>query len=130
MAITVKLKAPQAGTHYWLVAAIVEDSIFDWQDSLNIDVQYYLKRMTLRAVVNGNGSGWGDSLSANTSPQTKYYNYSNDTAFAYSSPVNKPPIVPPYHWNMAHMYVVAFVYQRTDNHIKDYLVLQAQRLHF
>lgn len=127
MSITTTLISPQAGVKYYLVVSLVEDSIFDWQDSVSNDIQYYLKRMTLRDAVNGS-AGWGDSLMANTSPQTMHYVYASPNFRFNSAPITTPPLVPPRYWNMAHMYIVAFVYQRTSGK-NDYLVLQAQKLH-
>ncbi len=131
MNITTKLHNPQSGNTYWLVVCLAEDSIYDWQDSLNVNRQYYLKRMTLRKVINGNGSGWGDSLTHTTSPQTKYYTFTNDTLMLNNSmPISLPPKIPTRFWNMAHMYIVAFVYQQTPSGKPyDYMVLQAQKLH-
>jgi len=127
MDITTTLKAPQAGAKYYLVVALAEDSIFDWQDSINVDVRYYLKRMTMRTAINDGGHGFGDSLSAISSPQTLHYVYASPK-FAYNGAITVPPQVPPRYWNMAHIYIVAFVYQRVNGK-NDYLVLQAQQLH-
>ena len=129
MTVTAKLLAPQPGNQYYLVVALVEDSIFDWQDSVSHYSQYYLKHMTLRTVINDPTNGWGDALSDTTAIQTKHYAYSNFASFQYNNaPIIFPPQVPTRFWNMAHMYVVAFVYQRTAGS-QDYMVLQAQRLH-
>lgn len=127
MSITTTLLSPQAGVKYYLVVTLVEDSIFDWQDSSSVDVQYYLKRMTIRTAINDGGHGFGDTLSNTTAPQTIHYAYASPK-FRYNSTLSVPPVVPPRYWNMAHMYVVAFVYQRTSGK-NDYLVLQAQKLH-
>jgi hypothetical protein len=72
--------------------------------------------------------GYGDTISAfTTAPQTLHYTYANVTRFAYNSSHAVQPILP-WLWNMAHMYIVAFVYQRTSGS-QNYMVLQAQRLH-
>ncbi|HXB12485.1 MAG TPA: hypothetical protein VNZ45_10890 [Bacteroidia bacterium] len=129
MTITTKLLSPNPSNKYYLVVALAEDSVFDWQDSVGVDVQYYLKRMTTRVAINANGSGWGDTLSAfTTAPQSIHYAYSNVAKFAYASHITVPPPVSPYLWNMAHMYLVAFVYQKKSGS-QDYMVLQAQKLH-
>lgn len=130
MSITTTLLSPQPGIKYYLVVALAEDSIFDWQDSgtgANPNIQYYLKRMTMRTAINDGGHGFGDTLSNTTAPQTMHYAYQSDK-FRYNSTIAVPPVVPPRYWNMAHMYVVAFVYQRTSGK-NDYFVLQAQELH-
>jgi hypothetical protein len=129
MSITTTLIAPVVGVKYYLVVGLVEDSIYDWQDSVSHNIQYYLKRMTFRTAINDGGHGWGDTLSASTSPQTKHYAYANTAAFRYNGAViSVPPKVPARLWNMAHMYVIAFVYQVTGGQ-HNYLVLQAQKLH-
>jgi hypothetical protein len=128
MDITTKLLAPNANNKYYMVVGLVEDSIYDDQDSLGNLISYYLKRMTLRTVVNANGSGWGDTLSHTTSPQTMHYTYANIPKFTYTSHVAfPPPSKSQAMWNMAHMYIVAFVYQTGS--VNNYMVLQAQRLH-
>lgn len=131
MSVTAKLLNPIAGNSYHLVVCLAEDSIYDWQDSLSTNVQYYLKRMTLRKVINGNGSGWGDTLSRNNSLQTKYYSFANDTLmFNNTMPISLPPKIPARFWNAAHIYLVAFIYQQTPSGSPgDYMVLQAQKLH-
>ncbi len=130
MDITTKLLAPNASNKYYMVVALVEDSIYDDQDSLGNLVPYYLKRMTLRTAVNANRSGWGDTLSRyTTAPQTLHYTYANIPKFTYNSHVAfPPPAQSQAMWNMAHMYIIAFVYQRTGGS-QDYMVLQVQRLH-
>ncbi len=133
MSVTTTLLNPIAGNKYFLVVALVEDSIFDWQDSVQTDIQYYLKRMTLRGVINGGGTGLGDSLSNNTSAQAKHYTYAPlDSLLKFNnSIITHPTALEGRKWNMAHMYVVAFVYQTTPTPSgpNDYYVLQAQRLH-
>lgn len=129
MSITTTLLSPVAGTKYFLVVGLVEDSIYDWQDSVQHNVQYYLKRMTFRTAINDGGFGFGDSLVANSLPQAKHYAYANTKSFAYNSAVvSKPPQVAARYWNMAHMYAVAFVYQVVSGK-NNYMVLQAQSLH-
>jgi hypothetical protein len=127
MDITTKLLHPNTANKYYLVVTLVEDSIFDEQDSISNYVPYYLKRMTMRTAVNTNGSGVGDTISAfTTAPQTLHYAYSNVTRFAYKSlPIVQPVL--PWLWNMAHMYIVAFVYQTGS--VNNQMVLQVQRLH-
>jgi len=130
MTVTTKILSPQAGTKYFLVVMLVEDSICDYQDSLNSVVNaHYIHRMVMRTVINGN-SGAGDSLISNTTAaQAKHYAFTS-SRFAYNpAPVNPyAPAVPLTSWNMGHMYVVAFVYQTTSGS-HNQMVLQAQRLH-
>lgn len=132
MTITTKLNSVTPGNKYYLVVCLVEDSIFDWQDSLNVDRHYYLKRMTMRCAINNGGHGGGDSLSAVTTPQSKHYVYANTNYFQYNGSPFKttgtPYWIQPSKWNMAHMYVVAFVYQRSTT-AHDEMVLQVQKLH-
>jgi len=128
MDITTKLIAPKASNKYYMVVALVEDSIYDDQDSVGISVANYLKHMTVRTAVNANGSGWGDSLAHTTSPQTMHYTYANVAKFTYNSHVPfPPPAQSQAMWNMAHMYIIAFVYQTGSTN--NYMVLQVQRLH-
>jgi hypothetical protein len=128
MSITTKLTAPAAGYKYYLVVGLLQDSIFDWQDSISNNVQYYLKRMTFRTAINDGGHGNGDSLTHTTAPQVMHYAYANTQLFRYdNSKIKAPPLVPPQYWNMAHMYIVAFVYQTGPTH--NFMVLQAQQLH-
>jgi hypothetical protein len=129
MSITTKILNPVAGNKYYLVVTLAEDSIIDWQDSLTTNVQYYLKRMTLRGSINDGGIGTGDSLVANDVPQTKHYVYTNTRQFKYNSAIiRRPTANEGNQWNMAHMYIVAFVYQVTTG-LQSYMVLQAQQLH-
>jgi hypothetical protein len=130
MSITTKLIAPVAGTKYYLVAMLVEDSIFDWQDSMNVDRKYYLKRMTLRGNINNGGFAWGDLLSDTAVAQTKHYTFaSSNFVFNTSAPnPSHPQVVHPTSWNMAHMFIVAFVYQIASTGEHNYLILQAQRV--
>ncbi len=131
MNVTARLRNPKPANKYYLVVCLAEDSIFDWQDSSNVNRQYYLKRMTLRKVINNNGSGWGDTLAHTTAAQTKYYTFANDTLmFNNTMPISLPPKIPARFWNMAHMYIVAFIYQQTPSGMPyDYMVLRAQKLH-
>ncbi|MDE2026651.1 MAG: hypothetical protein KGJ07_09265, partial [Patescibacteria group bacterium] len=84
-------------------------------------------RMTMRTAINEGGHGFGDLLTNNIAPQAMHYVYTSPK-FAYNSSVTMPPIISPRYWNMAHMYIIAFVYQRITGK-NDYLVLQAQQLH-
>jgi hypothetical protein len=128
MSITAKLASPQAGCKYYMVALLMEDSIYDWQDSMSTDKRYYLHRWMMRTVINNGGTGWGDSIAATTAPQAYHYVFTSPNFKFNSAPITAPPAISPRFWNMAHMYVVAFVYQQKAGK-NDYLVLQAQRLH-
>lgn len=127
-AITTTLKnAPAPGTSYYLEAVLVEDSIYDWQTNGGTAVQYFLHRNVLRTALNGS---WGDSLSLSAGvPATKYYAFTSPKFSYNGAAITTPPQVPPDHWNMAHCYVLAFLYQRNSSAPANYYVLQAQILH-
>lgn len=127
--VNVSLKnAPIPNYQYYLEMVVVEDSVLDWQTSSGTAIQYFTHRFVLRSAING---PWGDQItftSAN-SPVTKYYTF-NSTKFRFNSAtITTPPAVPARLWNMAHCYVIAFLYQRSNGGPNDYYVLQSQLLH-
>ncbi len=127
-AVTINLKtAPKSGYSYYLEMVVVEDSVEDWQTNGTSDVQYFIHRFVLRSAINGS---WGDqlTLSQNT-PITKYYTFTSTKFRFNSATIANPPQVPARLWNMAHCYVIAFLYQRNNGQTNDYSVLQAQILH-
>jgi len=127
--VTVALKnAPKANFSYYLQMLVVEDSVLDWQTSGGSSIQYFVHRFVLRSAINGS---WGDAISFNGAniPVTKYYAF-NSAKFRYNgSAITTPPAVPASLLNMAHCYVIAFLYQRSNGGPNDYYVLQAQILH-
>jgi hypothetical protein len=129
--VTVSLKnPPAAGFNYYLQMVVVEDSVEDWQSDNSTSVQYFVHRFVLRSAINGD---WGDELTftgANV-PVTKYYTFTSSNFRYNASAITQPPQVPARLWNMAHCYIVAFLYQRTNPPYgsRDYYVLQAQSLH-
>jgi len=127
--VTVALKnSPTPNYSYYLQMVMVEDSVLDWQTSGGTSIQYFVHRFVLRSAINGS---WGDAItfSAANTPVTKYYTF-NSSKFRYNAgPMSTPPVVPARLWNMAHCYVIAFLYQRSNGGAHDYYVLQAQILH-
>lgn len=127
--VSVSLKsAPKANYQYYLEMLLVEDSVLDWQTSSGSSIQYFPHRFVLRSAING---PWGDQInftSAN-SPVTKYYALNSSKFRFNSAAITTPPAVPARLWNMAHCYVVAFLYQRSNGGPNDYYVLQSQILH-
>ncbi len=127
--VTVALKnAPAPNYSYYLQMVLVEDSVLDWQTSGSTTIQYFVHRFVLRSAING---PWGDAInfqSANL-PITKYYTF-NSASFRYNNAaITTPPAVPARLFNMAHCYVIAFLYQRSNGGTHDYYVLQSQILH-
>lgn len=127
-AVSVTLKnTPVSGYTYFLEMAVVEDSVEDWQTNGGSAVQYFVHRYVLRSAING---PWGDELTlpANV-PVTKYYTFTSSKFRYNASAISQPPQVPARLWNMAHCYIIAFLYQRNNGGSHDYAVLQAQILH-
>ncbi len=131
--VTVSLNnAPASGYTYYLQMLVVEDSVADWQINGGTALQYYIHHFVLRSGINGL---WGDQIAFSGSgvPVTKYYTFTSPS-FRYNGTTlittTSPPALPAKLWNMAHCYVIAFLYQRTNGHgPRDYYVLQSQILH-
>jgi len=124
--------APTTGYTYYLQMAVVEDSIADWQINGGTALQYYIHHFVLRSDINGS---WGNEITFTGAgiPVTNYYTFTS-TNFRYNGTslitTTSAPAVPAKLWNMAHCYVIAFLYQRTNGNLgSDYKVLQAQIVH-
>jgi hypothetical protein len=114
--------------NYLLVTGIVEDSIIDWQlDNTQVsgaDI-YYNHHFVLRGTFDVTGTGITISPTTAGSTYTSYQTYDftkgeHGKAGGYDV-FNKP-------WNMAHCYIVAFVYNGTTASPTQYQVVQAEMI--
>jgi hypothetical protein len=119
MSIQINVVTPLQGA-YMMEQVIVEDSIQDWQldfllPEINEYDSVYMKRNTLRGAINFNS--WGDpiptSVTSGATSYTRYYTYNFKTGENGKAAG----------WNMAHCYIVAFVYNQAT-----YQVVQAEMI--
>lgn len=107
---------------YSLVTLIVEDSIADWQDSDSHYVSNYMHRNILRGAfgnnIGGSVSGTGIPTTTIGTVWTSYQTY-DFTKGEFGKAAG---------WNMAHCYIVAFVYGSSSGAIDPYQVVQAEMI--
>lgn len=124
------LSNPTPGAAYYLQMVVVEDSVEDWQSTPSGAQQYFVHHFTLRSAINGS---WGDQVtfSGVGMPVTKYYTFTSPNFRYNNASITQPPQVPARLWNMAHCYVIAFLYQYFGPSVTphNYYVLQAQMVH-
>lgn len=85
---------------YFMIAHLVEDSIYDWQLNNGVDVENYLHRHVLRDNINGT---WGDLAFSDGSAgqeNTLSYNYTLDEA-----------------WKEEHCEIIAYIYNADTREI-------------
>jgi len=111
---------PLSGS-YLLQTLIVEDSIIDWQVNNGAIISNFLHRNTLRGAFGNNtgGSIPGVNIPA-TSVGTAWTSYQT---YDFTNGENGKAA----HWNMAHCYIVAFVYN-SPNNASPYQVVQAEMI--
>lgn len=122
---------------YKLVVLLTEDSIIDWQEDYNYNpnpsIQNYVFRDVLRDAIN---NAWGDTIANGTTNAgvlpAKNYSYTIPSAYPTTSSFSSAyPISVPSskttNCNDSNCYVVAFIYNATQNDPKQYEVIQAER---
>lgn len=109
--------------YYKLVVLLVEDSVQKPQKDDNLPPTYidnnYYHRHILRSSINGNSTGWGDTLFTGT------VNAGDSITKSYFS----FPVPATYgNWNVIdnHCYVVAFIYDAETSSATHYEVIQAE----
>jgi hypothetical protein len=130
----VNVIAALPGTSYLLQTLIIEDSIISGQMDNIVDSQYvtaFLHRNVLRGAMGNNTGGllWGTPIPASVTGTSgaswstfQTYDFTKGENGAASGTSTSPP------WNMAHCYIVAFVYSASTNTETPYEVIQAEMI--
>src|SRR6185312_1596191 len=114
-------KAFPANNNYLLEAVIIQDSIYDWQADGNSNDNNFLHREVLRGAFDVNGKGYQIPQSVSSTVNGTW------TAFK-TYDFLKGEDGKAAGWNMAHCYIVAFVYGSSSNAKAPDQVLQAEMI--
>jgi len=109
-----QVKSLKSLSGYSLETLIVEDSIYDWQDD-NSKYELYWHRNILRGAFGGSDGAWGIQIPNTTAGST----FTSYQTYDFTKGENGKAKG----WNMAHCYIVAFVFNTTT-----YEVVQAEMI--